>query len=133
MIYYIAARYESRLKMCSWKAEIEELGHRVQARWLGGKHSWLDTRGDVPLTTKRLWAEEDVADVFACDELIAVNPPEGSGPGRGGRHTEVGIAIARGIPIHVIGRRENIFHFLSQVTVYETFEDFLKCLPEFGS
>ena len=49
----------------------------------------------------------------------------------GGRHVEVGIALAHRIPVFIIGPRENVFHYPSDVHQYSTWEAFLE--GEFGA
>ena len=43
----------------------------------------------------------------------------GDGSGRGGRHVEFGIAVAQGMYLIVVGRRENVFHHLPDVRQFD--------------
>lgn len=48
----------------------------------------------------------------------------------GGRHVELGMAIAWKIPILIIGERSNVFHVLPQVRVIDDTEDIAKHVDE---
>lgn len=92
--------------------ELEAVGHIVTSRW-------VKTPDDVS-------GQDDLTDIDICDLLLAYNPPEFENAGTGGRHVEFGYAIAQQKLIALIGNRSNIFHYLSEVEVYETLEAFLR-------
>lgn len=92
--------------------QLESLGHVITSRWL----TQLDENGDE-------WARNDLADVDAADVLLAMNPVDWERGGTGGRHVELGYAIAREKQVVLWGRRSNIFHHLSSVRVIERLED----------
>ena len=56
----------------------------------------------------------DQEDVLAADALVCFTEPPGDG-GSGGRHVELGMALALGRRVIVVGRREHIFHHLPEV------------------
>lgn len=75
---------------------------------------WLD--GD--LGGARVMAAIDFDDVKRSHALVAwADPAVEFSPypfaARGGRHVEVGLAMAWGIPVYVVGPRENVFHHLT--------------------
>jgi hypothetical protein len=76
------------------------------------------------------FAEDDLADVEACDMLIAfTEPPRAAGGrNRGGRHVELGIAIGQGKLIAIVGPRENLFCWLPEITQFDTWEEALAYL-----
>jgi hypothetical protein len=140
--YYLAARYTRRLELCGYRAELQALGIDVPARWLDGSHQ-LDNQGR-PLgetgellfeigspeadSHRRKFAQDDYDDVLAADRLIAFTEQPRSGNSRGGRHVELGIALGRGVPVAVVGPRENVFCWLPQVEHYEKWSDFIAAL-----
>ena len=73
------------------------------ARWLT-EHSEMTAE----------WAQRDLDDIDAADVLVALNAATWNEPaankGSGGRHVELGYALARGKPIVLVGVRSNIFH-----------------------
>ena len=76
----------------------------------------------------RARANEDRIDVERSDAVIVFTDTPST---TGGRHVEVGIALAHRIPVFVIGPRENVFHYPSDVRQYPTWESFLQ--GEFGA
>ena len=141
---YLAARYTRRLELCGYRDQLEALGYEVPARWLNGMHQ-LDNDGkpigedgealveqhdehgsaqaSPPLREK--FALDDYRDVLAADVLVAFTEVPRSGNSRGGRHVELGIALGSGIPVMIVGPRENVFCHLPHV---RHFEDWAGCL-----
>ena len=58
------------------------------------------------------YAQDDYADVYEADALIVFTERTRSTHSRGGRHVEVGLALAWGKPVLVVGPLENIFYTL---------------------
>jgi nucleoside 2-deoxyribosyltransferase len=76
---------------------------------------WLTAESDLSDT----WARNDLADIDSADVFVALNAEAWNRPeaqkGSGGRHVELGYALAKGKPIVLVGVRSNIFHFHSDV------------------
>ena len=53
----------------------------------------------------------DLMDIECADTLLLINPPNWIDVGTGGRHVEVGYAIAKRIPIVILGARKSAMHF----------------------
>lgn len=99
------------------KAELEVNGHEVTARWVNGNHEWEGQNDDyIPEGEAARYAMEDLADIDGADLLIAFTEEPDSGFSRGGRHVEMGYALGKGVPIWIVGPRENVFANLDQVT-----------------
>jgi hypothetical protein len=64
----------------------------------------------------------DFADVTRSHLCIAFTEPGGTLSGRGGRHTELGIALALNMRVIVVGPREHILHCLPEVEQYDSWE-----------
>src|SRR5678815_1657271 len=94
--------------------DLESRGHVVTSQWLKAFEGLSDE-----------YARKDLDDVAAADMLLFVNYEAWKNSGTGGRHVEFGYAIALGRRIVLIGSRSNIFHYLSNVEVYETVEAFM--------
>jgi nucleoside 2-deoxyribosyltransferase len=60
-------------------------------------------------------AETDIDDIRRADALVAF--AEEAAGGGGGRHVELGVALALGKLVIVVGRPEHLFHRLPQVRV----------------
>lgn len=100
MKIYVAAH-------CRWAglyvAEyLEDVGFEIVSRWLYEPFGRVEEYG--PDDRQRL-ALMDLEDVKRADALVLV-----AGPDRypGGKFVETGIALGAGIPVVIIGRRENM-------------------------
>ena len=123
MIVYLAARYSRREELLGYRRQLEALGIEVSSRWLLGQHQATDEQlYAAPHTPGGRWAtqiaSEDFADVMAADTLIAFSEAPRSTRTRGGRHTELGVALGAGKRTIVCGPIEQIFCALPQVEHY---------------
>lgn len=141
MKIYLASRYSRREELCSYRDQLRALGHHVQARWLDGEHQISDSgtpignqgealvEGDGGGTSaeacalRSKFAQDDWEDVNAAEVVICFTEPPRSSASRGGRHVELGIALANRALVVVIGYRENIFCWLPQVQFFKTWEE----------
>jgi hypothetical protein len=99
----------------------------VTSRWLS-----VAARDSHPVLTEDEWRELaviDQEDVLAADTLVCFAETPGEG-GNGGRHVELGMALALGKQVIVVGRREHIFHRLPEVTVVESWPEALRLLAQ---
>ena len=113
MKVYIAAPYPCRDEAIAIMHKLEAAGHEVTSRWLKSPDELADEH-----------ARKDLDDVARADVLLAINAEAWENKGTGGRHVEFGYAIALGLRLVLIGRRSNIFHYLSDVHVIAKLEDF---------
>lgn len=106
---YIAAPFPLRDYAVAMMHDLERrFGFEVTSRWLKAPDELADEH-----------ARKDLADIAAADVLLAINPSDWIDKGTGGRHVELGYALALGIPIVLLGSRSNIFHHLSSIIVVE--------------
>lgn len=68
-------------------------------------------------------ARMDLDDVRSASVCIAFTESPGQAQGRGGRHTELGIALAMGLRVILIGPREHVFHCLPDIEQFDTWEE----------
>jgi hypothetical protein len=121
MKVYLMARYSRRFEMRDYARQLQAVGCEITSRWIWGGHELAQRVGrNGAFYAHRRFAEEDWADLSAADCCIAFTEPGGelNGGGRGGRHVELGIALAWGKRVIVVGPRENLFYFLPQVEQY---------------
>lgn len=125
--YYLAGRYGRRDEFKGYAEQMRERGYGITSRWLSGAHDATDDDTDS-LELQAQWAKEDLEDIDESDVMLAFTEPSGSSYSRGGRHIEVGYAMAKLIPIVVIGPIENIFYarIASRAVHFETFAAFLQ-------
>lgn len=148
---YLASRYGRREELCGYREQLRELGCEVTSRWLNGNHQ-IDNmgkpigdkgealiEGDAACATsgedtaaaaqlRAQFALEDIQDVYRAETLIAFTEPPRSSASRGGRHVELGYALAKGSKVIVVGYRENIFCWLPDVEFFETWDKALEFL-----
>lgn len=140
---YLASRYSRRLELCDYREQLSARGFLVQARWLNGGHQ-LDHAGapigdngealveagacDRAAALRARFAQDDWEDVCSAEIQINFTEPPRSSANRGGRHVELGIALARGQRVIVVGHRENIFHWLPQIEFFKDWSHALEAL-----
>lgn len=125
---YLAARYGRRAELSGYAGQLREAGYTVTSRW-------LDTaeEGAPDFLTIRLWAEQDIEDLDAAETVVcfseALNETD-SEYSRGGRHVELGYALARDKRVFVVGPVENVFMALGQVHHADRWEEVLYVLNQ---
>ena len=104
-------------------AELEDHGFEVTSRWLDSASALLP--GELNTTGRAAeLAIMDLEDVHRARICIAfTETPEENKPGRGGRHTEFGFAVALGLRVVLVGPREHVFHCLPSVENYLTWAE----------
>jgi hypothetical protein len=123
---YFAARYSRRDELNRYRAELEALGIDVTSRWLATEPR---VRSEYTAEDWRDLGLVDQEDVLAADILVCLTEADGAG-GNGGRHVELGMALALGRRVIVVGRREHIFHHLPEVELVETWPEALRLLAQ---
>jgi hypothetical protein len=123
---YFAARYSRRDELNGYRAELDALGIEVTSRWLATEPR---ERSQYSAADWRELGLLDQEDVLAADTLVCFTEPDGEG-GNGGRHVELGMALALGRRVIVVGRREHIFHHLPEVEVVESWPEALRLLAQ---
>ncbi len=109
---YFAACFSRREELRGYAAELREHGFVVTSRWLD---SPAKLRADELRREGRgaEVARMDLEDVRGADVCIAFTETVDTGErGRGGRHTELGIALGLGRLVLIVGPREHVFHCL---------------------
>lgn len=118
---YLAAPYATKDEIRRHASELEALGCEVTAQWLDEPHA-----ATVAFTSRdpeelRAFARRDIDDIARAEVFLFFSLDPEQPTKRGGRHVELGLAVAQGKRIIVIGPRENIFHFLPEIEVVPTF------------
>ena len=123
---YFAARFSRRDELNGYRAELEALGIVVTSRWLATEPRVRFEYSDDDWRALGLIDQEDV---LAADTLVSFTEPPGAG-GNGGRHVELGMALALGRRVILVGQREHIFHHLPEVEVVESWPEALRLLAQ---
>lgn len=140
-VVYLAGRYDRREELQRYAKRLEETGHfAVNSRWLSGAHEMpISSEGVLrpelinpndyatnPLDMTADFALDDLSDVDDSDMVISFTEEHTVGYNRGGRHVELGIALGLNKIVAVVGPRENVFHYLPSVEVFENLDQLVK-------
>ena len=131
---YLAARFGRADEMLRVRAEeLEARGVEVTSRWFRGSHAWSGVPdGDLPLDEQARFALEDLDDIDVADGFVCFTQEEGSPYSRGGRHVELGYALAWGKPIFLFGPRENVFYCHPSVRRFANWFDLVDAVVGLG-
>lgn len=139
MRVYVAAPYAAREQVVAAALLLEERGHHCTSSWRDGSreiHSGtIGTAPDLTLGTVAGHALADLTDVASSHALIhltaahvaAGQPIPTDWLHTGGRHVEVGYALALGLPVIVVGEPENVFQ-RGLCRIVTTLEDAIRSL-----
>lgn len=122
MKVYLASPYQMQPEMKQIRNDLADMGYIVTARWIDVQAT---DHNHISEEERARWAQEDLADIDAADYFIVFNVEAWHGRGTGGRHVELGYAIARNKIIIYVGQtKENLFHWhpLVKAHVVEHFE-----------
>jgi len=110
MKVYLAADSSQQETMRELRELLRKRNIECTSRWLDV--DLLANKGQLYSEAELAhWAQTDLEDVESAHVLVAFNPESHQKQGTGGRHVELGYAIAMKIPIIYVGeKRENIFH-----------------------
>jgi nucleoside 2-deoxyribosyltransferase len=115
---YIAGRYVRREELREVAQQLTDRGFEVTSRWLFEDAS-IPGGHLAPEGRAAEIAQMDFEDVRRADVCIAFTEPSKGPQGRGGRHAELGIALALGQRVLLVGPREHVFHCLEHVEQYD--------------
>ena len=128
---YLAGRYSRIDELNLYATQLREFEFIIDCQWLKGSHQLSDEALTVENATEttpiegKLFALEDFNDVCHADWVICFTEKPHSGHSRGGRHVEMGLALAWNKRVTVVGPRENIFCCLPQIQHYSNFNELL--------
>jgi nucleoside 2-deoxyribosyltransferase len=126
MTIYIAAKYPRRDEMRHVRTKLQIAGFTVTSRWLDETTPLDSTLPESTPRSCQRTAIIDLEDVDRADTFLFFSEDSLVGVPRGGRHVEMGFALAKGKRIIVIGDPENIFHYLPGIIHYPTLDSFLE-------
>lgn len=115
---YLASRFARQAELRAIAQELERHGYNVTSRWLESPGPLANDalHGDGKAQELALMDLEDLRQADIC--IAFTEPLDNPRPGRGGRHTELGVALGLGHKVLVIGPREHVFHCLPQIAHY---------------
>lgn len=123
MKVYLAGPYQNKVAIAEKAAELRAMGIEVTSSWLEEPHAPNTQLHELTAEDHAKYAFRDLVDIDTADVFVLFADTTKSII-RAGRHVEFGFAIRQAIPILVVGSEfENIFHYLSEVEHFATWED----------
>lgn len=104
MTAYIAAPYECRAYAQLLQPLLAQRGCVVLASWLEQQNPESAAEALV-----------DLEDIEHADLVVVLNPPGFERSGTGGRHVELGYALALRKTVILVGQSTNVFHHLKNI------------------
>jgi nucleoside 2-deoxyribosyltransferase len=129
---YIAGRYSQKVELNGVASLLRDNGHVVTASWLEEDYAPNITLDQVPDDDLAQLAVVDIQDIQMADTLAFFSCDPATPTHRGGRHVEMGVAIALNKQIIVVGPKENIFHYLPGVCHVQDEQALIAVLNEKG-
>ena len=120
---FLCASFSRKNEMNELRKLLKKRNYKVVSRWVT-RRGYGDAveLGDWERAMRE--AVEDKFDVLKAERFVMFTPQHNY-VSKGGRDTEVGIALAAGKDIIIVGERRNVYHALPQVRVYPTLENML--------
>lgn len=106
---YIAASYPRKAEAAEYARQYAGKGYTVVSKWHDLEEGY--DKGEESLVVA---AKRDLKNLMSCDVFVCLT---GDKLSSGGRHTELGVAIALKKVIYIIGPRESVFHRLECINV----------------
>lgn len=115
MRFYLASNFSSREDMKRHAQELRLLGHIVECRWFTDP----DHGSTNEIEFNRTLANHDWEDLFNSECMVVFIDGTNS---HGGKYVELGLALAWSKPIIIVGERSNVFTYLENIILVETWE-----------
>ena len=126
---YIASRWDDRPDALLIKKFIEDKGLICTSTWLTPHDEQsMDALKGGAIEKPRQRAVKDFEDIDAADVYLVYSPKKSHRNGTGGKHVELGYALAKGKTCVLVGERENIFHYHPAVRVVDGVANFLRLM-----
>jgi nucleoside 2-deoxyribosyltransferase len=119
---YLAGPWAQREAVQEARRQLMAAGINVNAQWLDVEMK--DGAGDTAESQAAAGydmsaeANRDLADINKSDAMVVLNLEKSEG-----KAVEQGIALEKGLPIIVVGKRTNVFQYLPKVTVVDNLYD----------
>lgn len=110
---YIAAPWVSKDVARIAGAAFEQAGFEITKKWW--EHRDVDMEDSESAQELYEQADEDITGVLSADVFVLLNLGKSEG-----KAVETGIALSEGLPMILVGKRSNLFHFLPCWTIVDT-------------
>ncbi len=128
---YVAGKFEEVAAVRAAQAALQDAGFGITHDWTGESSAGKSPEEIGPFL--EICAENDYVGVTEADAVLLLNHDRAFGA-----MVEMGMAIARGIPVFVVGHkiRDNIFFHLNSdfgVYLFDTVEEAIQAIKEMRS
>jgi len=125
MKIYLAADFARKEEMLGVQDVLTAIGHTITSQWINDPENAMGYGiGGSNLSTDSCSqrAKVDMQNLYDADMFLLFTTGNLS---RGGRHTELGMALAWKKSICIIGPPEHVFHSLPSIRQYDNWPTFL--------
>jgi nucleoside 2-deoxyribosyltransferase len=130
MNFYLAAGFSRKDEIAQKSIALKEVGIGVTSTWPWEDAAPKSTLAEVGDKYLLKHGSKDIKEIEAADGVILFTQDPLKPFVRGGRMHEFGYAHGKGKRLIVCGPRENIFHYLPNVEVFETFDELITALSQ---
>jgi nucleoside 2-deoxyribosyltransferase len=123
MKVYLANRYSQKDVMKLAAKELKAKGIEVTSTWPDESHEPDAQMSQISEAHLVEYAYRDLLEISQADMVVFFSVDPTTATVRGGRHVEFGYALGLRKPIIVVGPKENIFHYTSEVRHFGTWEE----------
>jgi hypothetical protein len=125
--FYIAGAYGRKAEFKNYATHLRMNGIAVTASWLE-QEAAVDVFDEETLAPEGVGAYhalQDISDIRNAEGFLFFSSADHDVKGRGGRHTEFGIAWDSGRQVFLIGRPEHVFHaMVREARRFDTYHEF---------
>lgn len=121
MRVYLAAPWVCKDEACTAATALESAGHTITKKWWEHREvdGYLAKNISIEAAEElAIQAMEDMTGVFNAQAFILLNTRTSEG-----KNVELGMALAYGTPVIVVGRPTNLFHYFPDTWFCQTIED----------
>lgn len=113
MKIYIAASFTKREQACRLRDRLIECGFIITSGWLNGQYPLYGNGNNLDMEKFSQMDLEDVTRAYCVVQItdVSIEDKNNKQQTKGGRHTELGFALAQGKHVFLLGPREQVFHF----------------------
>ena len=122
-VFYVAGHNQADAKRVA--DILKANGFSISSTWLDEEFSKSVTYSDAD---RSQIAKKDVDEIKASDALISISAPYRV---PGGKFVEVGVALGLNKPIFLLGHRENMLMYHSDIIAYDSVENLIRYLLKY--
>jgi hypothetical protein len=108
---YIAGAYGRKQELCEYADALKERDVFITSSWLRNEGPDItELEMLTPMSRAVIIADRDIEEIREAEAFLFFSSRNHEIKGRGGRHTEFGIAWTLGVQVYLIGEPEHVFH-----------------------